>query len=185
MPTVTTDQKDRSITIQATPTLHWDANNQITGVTFSYSETSSDPNMPNVVNETNGNIDLTHLPNNANYTDNVDVIINLTCSATGPNGNSLVVEFAPTSPSPGPIWFCNVPPPGGPKDPTPIATPPSMAIGANSLSQVYIDDNQADGGASYCFCMAVVVPSVGTTPFTIDPIITGKGNSNSSFMLSS
>lgn len=183
MPILTSDQKDRSITIQATPTLHANSSGQITSVTFAYEETASDPNMQNVVNETTGDINLSHLPSNSRYTDNVDILINLVTPVTGPQGLNYDVRFATTSEGNGPIWFCAVPPPGGPKDPTPIPTPSDMSIGANSSTQVYLNDDQADGGSSYCFCMAVVVPSVSATPFTIDPIITGKGGSNS-FMLS-
>lgn len=180
---VTLDQEDRSITIQATPTLNYDMNEGLTSVTFSYEETDSRPNMQNVVNEQTGDIDLTRLPPNAKYTDNVDVIINLVTSIPLPNGNSITVNFAPATPSPGAIWFCAVPPPGGPKDPTPIATPAGMSIGENTASQVYLNDDQADGGSDYCFCMAVVVPSLSSSTYTIDPIVTGKGT-NSSFMLS-
>jgi len=174
MPTVTTDQTDRSITIQATPVLKFDANGTLTGVDFTYVQTGSDPNMPGMVNQQNGNINLRNMPANHNYTDNVDITIDLITSASG-----YAVNFATASQGNGPIWFCV-----SETDPTPIATPADMSCGANSTSQVYIDDDQSDGGSSYSFCMGVMVPALSSTPFTIDPIISTKGT-NSSFMLKS
>lgn len=185
---VSTTQKDRCLTITASPTLSWNSNGQLTGVTMSYQQGSSDPNMPGAVNPIKGNINLMGMPANNSYTDNVDITINLDDStALGPNGTKVPVRFAYTTESngdgTGPIWFCAMPQPGRAKDPKQIATPSGMIIGENNSSQVYINDDQADGGSSYCFCLAVVVPSASATPWTIDPIITGKG-SNSSFMLS-
>jgi hypothetical protein len=174
MPTVSTDQTDRTLTIQATPVLQFDGNGTLTGVDFTYAQTGSTPNMPNMVNQQNGNINLRNMPSNHNYTDNVDITINLTTTASGYG-----VQFASSSQGNGPIWFCV-----SATDPTPIPTPANMSCGANTSSQVYIDDNQSDGGLSYSFCMGVMVPALSSTPFTIDPIVTGKGQNSSSFMLS-
>lgn len=184
----TDDPVDRTLSITAKPSLIWDANGMVTSVTFAYSQGPSNPNMPNAVNETNGNINLKGMPANSNFTNNVDITINLDDStALGPNGAHVTVRFAlPTESNndgTGPIWFCATPAPGDPKNPAAIATPTGMSIGENSITQVYINDDQADGGSSYSFCMAVVVPSsTSTTPITIDPVITGKGKNT--FMLS-
>lgn len=183
----TSGQQDRLLTITATPTLNWNASGQLTGVTMSYSQYTSTPNMPNMVNPRTGDINLRNMPANNNFTDNVDITINLDDStAVGPNGAHVAVRFAyPTESNgdgTGPIWFCATPQPGQPKNPAQIPNPPGMSTGENTSSQVYLNDDQPDGGSSYSFCLALVVPSVSGTPITIDPIVSGKGKT-STFML--
>lgn len=181
MPVTTTD-KDRTLTITASPTLTWDGSVP-TKATMSYSQGASDPNMPGVVNPANGRINLRALPPASGYTTNVDITIMLdTTTAKDPNGNPIAVRWALAGEGNGAIWFCATPQPGKQKDTTPISVD-LMTLTRTSDTQLDIDDNQALGGSDYTFCMGLTVPSISTTPLLIDPIVTGKGT-NTSFMLS-
>jgi hypothetical protein len=187
MPTVT-DVQDRTLAITATPTLNWSGNSAtgwfLSSITMAYSQTGSNPTMNGVVNSGNGNINLHNMPPNSSFTDNVDITFTLdTSQCKDPNGNSIGVRWAQTSEGNGPIWFCATPPPHQPKNTNPI-TVSGMTLGRTSDTVIYLDDDQGDNGSSYTFCLGVTVPSVSNVPFTIDPVISGKGQNTNSFMLS-
>ena len=172
----------RTLNITCTPTLVWRPDGSI-GATMAYSQGTSVPNMPNVVNPANGNINLGRMPNNKNYTNNVDVNITLDSShCVDQNGNSIGVRWAyPNEGNPpndiGCIWFVNTPPQGQPKDTTAIAVP-GMSTGRTSDSLVFIDDNTPMAGPAYSFCMAIVIPSRSNYYITIDPVVSGKGGTS-------
>ncbi len=184
---------DRTLSLTATPTLIWNGPNNITA-TIDYNQTASVPNMPNVVTKKTGQIDLSHLPSNANYTSNVDIMITLDASALkDPSGNSVpaqwgVANLDPQNGSPWSgvppmtpwAWFCaNPPSPGAQYNTTPILIPNMISI-RNSDSVVFIDDNAAIGSGNYTFCLGLVLllPSGARYFITIDPSIVGKGITN-------
>lgn len=176
------DLQDRTLAITASPTLIWDPCGDLTGATMAYAQTGSNPTMNGVVNSGNGRINLHNMPKNSAFTDNVDITITLdTSTAKDPNGNSIAVRWAETTEGSGPIWFCATPQPGQQKNTTPISVT-GMTLGRTSDTVIYINDDQADGGSDYTFCLGITVPSVSSSPITIDPIVTGKGT-KSSFML--
>ncbi len=178
---------DRTLSLTATPTLIWNGPNDI-GATMAYQQTASVPNMPNVVDRRTGQIDLSHLPNNANYTSNVDIMITLDASGLiDPSRNTVPAAWAvagdpvnnpmngvpPNTPW---AWFCaNPPSPGAQYNTTPILIPNMTSI-RNSDSVVFIDDNAAVGTGNYTFCLGLVLWPAGRRYFiTIDPSIVGKG----------
>ena len=181
---------DRTLSLTATPTLVWNGPNNITA-TMAYQQTASVPNMPNVVDRRTGQIDLSKLPNNANYTSNVDIMITLDTSALkDPNNNSVPAQWGvatvdPQNGSPWSgvppmtpwAWFCANPPPNSTTyNTTPILIPNMIAI-RNSDSVVFIDDNAAVGSGNYTFCLGLVLllPNGARYFITIDPTIIGKG----------
>lgn len=184
---------DRTLSVTATPTLVWNGANDITA-TMAYAQTASVPNMPNVVDRRTGQIDLSKLPSNANYTSNVDIMITLDASALRDrSGNSIPAQWGaasldPQIPPPGGhwsgvppktpwAWFCANPPANSPTyDTTPILIPNMIAI-RNSDSVVFIDDNAAIGTGNYTFCLGLVLLLGGGNRYfiTIDPTIIGKG----------
>lgn len=180
------EQQDRTVSITCTPTLVWISSTPPYNIeaTMVYTQTGSSPNMPGAVNQQSGDIDLKHLPKNANYTDNVDIYLTLdTSQLKDPNGNSVVGRWAKSGegadPGMGAAWFINMPPP---VNYTPIATPTGMSIDRQSDTLVVIDDDTADGGQSYAFCTAITLPDYGSYFIAFEPVISGKG-SNSNFML--
>lgn len=191
MPTVKselgTDPVDRTLSITVTPVLVW---NRVSppdiGATISYAESDSTPNMPNIVNEQTGAINLSRMPANHNYTDNVDITLTLdTSQLRDSNGNPITGRWALASEGAnGFCWFCTVnatPPPAYSTTPTTIT---GMSTSRSSDTVILINDDTADGGPSYAFCLGLVLPGFNNYYITIDPIISTKGT-NSSFMLKS
>jgi hypothetical protein len=180
---------DRTLSITATPTLIWHGPDNI-GANLSYQQTGSVPNMPNAVNRQTGFIDLSKMPANSNYTNNVDIMITLDASGLrDPSGNTVPAAWANvgdpvTNPMNGVppntpwAWFCATPPPGFPYVTTPVLIP-NMASIRNSDSVVFIDDNTPLTSAYYIFCLGLVLWPAGRRYFiTIDPIVGGKGAGN-------
>lgn len=173
---------DRTLNITCVPTLIWQPNGEI-GAGMAYSQGTSVPNMPGVVDR-QGTIRLKNMPANNNYTDNVDIMFTLDASGcVDQYGNSIGVRWAyPTEGNPpndvGCCWFVANVPPGGTKDTTAISIP-GMTTGRTGDSVVFIDDNTPDdapGNTSlYTFCLAIVIPSRSNYYITIDPTIVGKG----------
>jgi hypothetical protein len=181
---------DRTLSLTATPTLIWHGADNI-GANMTYTQTGSVPSMPNVVNNHTGMIDLSRLPANADYTDNVDITITLDASGLrDPQGNPVRAQWAnvgdpqttggnwngvpPMTPW---AWFCANPPPNAS---TYVTTPvliPNMVSIRNSDTVVSIDDNTPINSGSYIFCLGLVLlrPNGARYFITIDPVIGGKG----------
>lgn len=177
-----TGQQDRTLSITCTPTLVWTSSvpPYNIGATMTYAETGSNPNMPNVVDRQTGDINLRNMPNNANFTDNIDIYLTLdTSQLRDPNGNAVRGRWANagegSQPGMGAAWFINMPPP---INYTPITVPAGMVIDRQSDTLVVIDDNTADGSPSLAFCTALVLPDYGSYFIAFEPIISGKGPGN-------
>lgn len=186
-PTTTTD---RTLSITCTPTLIWNSSSPPynIGATIVYAQTGSNPNMPNVVDRQTGDINLRNMPNNANFTDNIDIYLTLdTSQLKTPNGAPVTGRWAMagegSQPGMGAAWFINIPQPGGPINYTPIAVPTGMTIDRQSDTLVVIDDNTPDGSPTYAFCTAIVLPDYGNYFISFEPLISTKGKGSNQFML--
>lgn len=181
---------DRSLTINATPTLTW-SGSTVTGVSMSYDQGPSQPPMKNVVDKKTGFIDLSKMPVDNGYTDNIDILMTLCSSGiVDPGGNPVEMTWGnlgdPTNnpmtgtpPNTPWAWFCQTPPLGQPYDRTPISVA-NMAMVRTSDTVVTIDDNTPLTSASYVFCLGLVLwPITVRQFFTIDPIIGTKGKGTS------
>jgi len=196
--TTDTDKKDRKLEITCTPTLIWHSTdpNDI-GATMAFSETSSDPNMPNVVNETTGNISISGMPANSNYTENIDITLVLDPSQLkDSNGDPLtgdhVARWAHSDEGPtytkadggtghlGYCWFCQITDSStGAYAISPPIDIDDMTISRPDHLKILIDDNTPDGSPSYAFCMAFVLEGFDNYYISIDPIISSKGTKGS------
>lgn len=182
---------DRTLGITATPTLIWnDGTYNNIGATMAYTQTSSVPNMPNKVDKKSGQIDLSHMPSNSNYTNNVDIIMTLDASALRDlSGNPLPAQWSqvgditswtgspPTTPW---CWFCANPPPGSSQYNHDQIDVLNMTTVRNSDSVVFIDDNTLIGTGNFTFCLGLtlLLPTGARYFITIDPAIVGKGVTN-------
>jgi hypothetical protein len=164
--------EDRTLAITVTATSNWFSPGNL-GANITYSQTGSNPNMPNVVKRNTGNIDLRHMPKNSKFTDNVDITLTLDDQITDESGNSLAARWAyadeGTPPSQGFCWFTV-----SETDPT-IITIPGMSTARMSETSILIDDSTPDSATPYTFRMGLVVPSLNDYYITIDPVIVGKG----------
>jgi hypothetical protein len=177
---------DRTLSLTATPTLIWNGPDNISA-NMTYTQTGSDPNMPNVVDRRTGFINLSAMPANKKYTNNIDITITLDASGLkDPSGNAIPASWAnvgdpvnnpmngvaPNTPW---AWFCATPPKGQPYVTTPVLIP-NMASIRNSDTVVFIDDNTPVTAANYIFCLGLLLWPAGRRYFiTIDPIVGGKG----------
>lgn len=179
---------DRTLGITATPTLVWnDGTYNNIGATMAYTQTSSVPNMPNKVDKKSGQIDLSHMPSNSNYTNNVDIIVTLDASALRDlSGNPLAAQWSqvgdiigwngapPTTPW---CWFCANPLPGSSQYDHNQIDVLNMTTVRTSDSVVFIDDNTLIGTGNFTFCLGLtlLLPTGARYFITIDPTIVGKG----------
>lgn len=196
-------KKDRKLTIQCTPTLIWNGTNPPNiGATMAFADTASDPNMPGAVNSVTGDIDISNMPKNTKYTDNIDITLLLdTSNLKDANGNPLtgdpVARWAHSDEGPtytdakgktqhlGYCWFCQI---TDLQKRQYIISPPidiaKMSISRPDHLNVLIDDNTADGSPAYAFCMAFVLPGYDDYYISIDPLISSKsGGGDPPFML--
>jgi hypothetical protein len=195
--------KDRKLKITVTPTLVWNSTNPPNiGATVEFSQDNgeTDPAMPGVVDPTTGKIDISNMPANDKYTDNIDIKIKLdTSQMKNADGTKLTGKARWAESDEGPYqwngtsgdlgfgWFClmNASPP-----PAYSAVPPTtitgMSFSRSSDNDLQIDDDTPDGSDEYAFCVAFVLEGYSNYYISIDPIITTKGTgSNSAFMLKS
>lgn len=183
---------DRSFGVIVTPTLHWSDPHNCTS-TQQYTQSSSTPQMPPVVNRATGQIDLRTLPANANYTDKVLIQFTLDQSQLRDYyGNPLPAGSARwafnnegTAPSLGGCFFCAVYQLGGPVNTTPIQIP-NMRAGRTDetfASTVFIYYNPTltprNQPITLQFCLGLVLTSFSNYYITIDPQVVGKGGGTS------
>jgi hypothetical protein len=183
-------KSDRTIIMTCTPVLTYPSPGNYSA-TLTWTQTGGDPNSMNGRVDANGNIRLTNMPNNANYNDNVDITINLdTSRLVDENGNPVTgrfatsTEYSGTGPVTGYAWFCGIDANGNYNLDAPI-TIDGMSATRESDTQVLINDDTADNGPSYAFCLGLVLTSLSNSPYyiTLDPTITTKSTRTTSFML--
>jgi hypothetical protein len=182
---------DRSYNLIVTPTLVWqDANN--VGASIAYSQGTSTPQMPPIVNPGTGEINLRNLPANANYTNNVLITITLDQSQlrdingnTLPGGGRWAYDNEGTAPSKGGCFFCAVYQLGAPANTAPIQIP-NMRAGRTdttpgSTVYIYYNPGQVRQGQPITlqFCLGLVLPNFGNYYITIDPQVKGTGTGTS------
>ncbi|WP_340589127.1 hypothetical protein [Erythrobacter alti] len=188
-------QQERTLTIKCTPTLVWYAADSI-GATMAYEETASNPNMPNAVNPVTGDISIRHMPQNARFTDNIDITLVLdTSQLKDQNGNPLtgsnVARWALpseggtyTEPSGqqkhfGYFWFCQLNDAAHRAyDASKPVTIDGMEVARTDDLHILIDDDTPSTAPAYAFCMAFVLPEYNNYYITIDPVISSRGVGN-------
>ncbi|QKG71890.1 hypothetical protein [Erythrobacter mangrovi] len=195
-----TDLKDRKLKLTVTPTLVWNGTNppDITAtIEFSQDNDDTDPPMPGVVDPTTGKIDISDMPVNDKYTDNIDITIKLDASKMkNADGTKLTGKARWAEADEGPYqwngtsgdlgfgWFCQMnasPPPL--YNPIPPATIPNMTLTRKDDTTLEIDDNTPDNSPEYAFCVAFVLEGYNNYYISIDPILTTKNTGSNSFML--
>ena len=169
--------KDRTLEIMVTPTLSWFVNT-IVGSFTTYVQTGSKPRMDAVVNQMSGYIDLSSMPDDPDYNDNVDITLTLnTQYLKDQNGIDMQARFAKDGegelPGEGALWFCKNAV-NGRKDVTPITVPDMHVIRRNDKT-VIIDDDTPLASPPYTFCMGIVLPTRNNEFVLIDPILSTKG----------
>lgn len=199
----TPTKKDRKLKVICKPTLIWldtDPNHLNIQATAEFTQDDgvgiTDPPMAGVVSPL-GKIDISKMPKDNKYSDNIDVTFLLdtslmknadgtaltggarwACTDEGdyplPGGGSIKVGFG---------WFCN-PNPNAPSgyDPVPPITIPNMTFSRKNDNVLEIDDNTTVGTPQYGYCIAFVLPGYGNYYISIDPLLTTKGT-RQSFML--
>jgi hypothetical protein len=181
-------KSDRTIIMTCTPVLTYPSPGNF-GATVTFTQSGGDPNGMNGRVDANGNIRLTNMPSNANYNHNVDITIELdTSQLVDQNGNSVVgrwalaTESSGTGPGTGFCWFCGVNADGSYNASLPI-TIDGMTTSRTGDTEVLINDDTADDGPSYAYCLGLVLPDFNNYYITLDPRITTKDLQSASFML--
>ncbi|WP_285709094.1 hypothetical protein [Erythrobacter oryzae] len=187
--TTDTDTMDRQITMLCTPTLVWNADGSI-GATIAFTQTNGVPAAMNGRIGSDGSIDLTAMPNDPAYNDNIDITIMLDTSRMVTQDGSQPVagrwalpdEFSGSGPVTGYGWFCGTDANGNYSASVPI-TIPDMSFVRVSDTELVIDDDTPDNAPAYAYAMGLVLPGYSNYYMTIDPRITTKTTNTSSFML--
>lgn len=196
-------KKDRSVTVVVTPTLVWHSTNppNVTA-TIEYSVSSSDPTGTAVVDPNTGWINISHMPPNSGYTDNIDMTLQLdTSKMKDASGNLLTGDATPRWAKSGEGqtytdsngktqhlgygWFCNITSLGPPLkyDISPPISIDKMSFKRPHDLKLEIDDKTPDDSPAYAFMMAFVLPATDKYWISIDPLISGKNVGSNSFML--
>lgn len=187
--TTETDTLDRQITMLCTPTLVWRADGSI-GATIAFTQTNGVPAAMNGRIASDGSIDLTNMPHDDNYNDNIDVTIMLDTSRMVTQDGSQPVagrwalpdEFSGTGPVTGYGWFCGTDANGAYSASVPI-TIPDMSFVRVSDTEMVIDDDTPENSPTYAYAMGLVLPGYANYYMTIDPRITSKTTTGARFML--
>ena len=198
------DKKDRKLTITVTPTLHWNSTDPL-DITASIAFAASDckPADTATVDSATGKIDISHMPRDTGYNENIDIKLSLdTSKMKDANGNPLTGKATPrwAKDDEGPTytdskgktkhlgfgWFCKINDLGPPLDydVSPPISIDKMKFKRSDGTELLIDDDTPDASPAYAFMMAFVLPGSNDYYISIDPILTNKGlGSNDSFML--
>lgn len=182
------DVNDRQITMTCTPVLQIHSANNI-DATFTFAQNNGVPQAMNGRVSSDGSIDLTNLPADPNYNDNIDITIMLdTSQLVDQNGNPVAGrwaqpgEFSGTGPVTGYGWFCGTDANGNYSAAVPI-TVPDMTFLRMSDTELVIDDDTPDNAPGYAYAMGLVLPNYGNYYITLDPRITTKTSLGTGFML--
>lgn len=189
--TTETDTLDRQITMTCTPVLIWYDDGSI-GANVTFSQTGGVPSAMAGRVDSHGAIDLTNMPVDAAYNDNIDVTINLDTSQMVDRNRIAVAgrwataeEYSGEGPVTGFCWFCGTDANGNYSSAVPI-TIPGMATVRLSPTAVLINDDTPDAGPAYAYCLGLVLPDLPNQNgyyITIDPRITSKTSVGIGFML--
>jgi len=186
--TTETDVNDRQITMTCTPVLVWNTDGSI-GATFTFSQSNGVPDAMNGRVGSDGSINLTAMPQDNNYNDNIDITIMLdTSRMVDQSGNPVAGrwaysnEWSGTGPVTGFGWFCGTDGNGNYAASVPIAIP-GMQFQRNSDNELVIDDDTPDNAPGYAYAMGLVLPNNGNYYITLDPRITTKTSVGTNFML--
>nr|WP_298897150.1 hypothetical protein [uncultured Altererythrobacter sp.] len=195
-------KKNRKLKIKCAPTLEWISSTKPydIGATMAFDEDDKDtePSMPGVVS-TDGDIDISDLPANDDYNDNIDITFKLeTGGILGPDGKKIkgkvrwayATEGAYTyegeSGDTGYGWFCKLndnPPPA--YDKLPPQTIEGMSFVRNGDGSIEIKDDTPDGTPGFGYCVGFVLEDYDNYYISIDPRVSSKGVLNANFMLKS
>lgn len=183
-----TGLNDRQIAMICMPVLVWNSANDI-GATFSFTQTIGMPAAMNGRVGSDGSIDLTNMPADPAYNDNIDVTIMLdTSRMVDQNGNPVAGrwaqadEYSGTGPVTGFGWFCGTDANGNYSASVPI-TIPNMSFLRMGDTELMINDDTPDNAPAYAYAMGLVLPNNGDYYITLDPRITSKTKVGTGFML--
>lgn len=184
-----TSASDRTITMTCTPTLVWHPDGSIGATVVFTQNAGAPPEMMGRVGS-DGSINLTNMPHNPAYSDNVDVTIMLDTSQLVTQDGSQPVagrwaqanEYSGTGPVTGFGWFCGTDANGNYTSATPITIPGMAFIRANDL-ELLLDDDTPDNAPAYAYALGLVLPAYSNYYITIDPRITNKTSVGNRVML--
>jgi hypothetical protein len=166
---------DRTLEIQVNATSNWTANGL--GANISYQITGSNPSFPNAITDPQGDIDLSAMPTDPNFTDNIDITFTLNAAMTDQNGNALPARWAVAGEGSGVYdipegfcWFC-----AAPGNTRPMSVAGMNTLRNGDLSVTINDDTPDNDAAQYFFCLGLVALLPETHFITIEPVISGKG----------
>ena len=187
--TTETDTLDRQITMTCTPMLIWYDDGSI-GATVTFTQTGGVPAAMNGRVDSHGAIDLTNMPTDDAYNDNIDVTINLDTSQMFDRDHQNAVagrwataeEYSGEGPVTGFCWFCGTDANGNYSSAVPILIPGMVTERLNDTA-VLINDDTPDAGPAYAYCLGLVLPNNNGYYITIDPRITSKTSVGIGFML--
>lgn len=179
---------DRKISMTVLPTLIWHSDSNIEA-TFGVTQTYGEPAAMNGRVAANGAIDITNMPSDAAYSDNIDVTITLDDSQMiDPSGNQISGRWATDTEGSGDgravgyCWFCGEDANGNYDPWTPI-TISGMSTSRLNNMQFLINDDTPDAGPAYDYCMGLVLSGHNDYYITLDPRITTKTSVGIGFML--
>ena len=187
--TTETTTADRTISMTCTPVLVWHSATDI-GATYTFTQTSGAPAAMLGRVGSDGSINLTNLPADPAYSDNIDIAIMLdTSQLRSQDGTSAVQgrwaqpdEFSGSGPVTGYGWFCGTDANGN-YSASVIVTIPDMGIYRVGDGELMINDDTPDNAPAYAYAMGLVLPDYGNYYITIDPRITSKTSVGIGFML--
>jgi hypothetical protein len=170
---------NRYIAVRWTPTLVYSGSDITATWTTSMLFTSPSSMLTRV--DSSGNINLQGMPKGDNFTDNVDIMIQLdTSEMVDQSGNPVAGRWALANESPGDGtpgghgWFCGNKPDGS-YEPNLAAKIPGMSIIRIGDDQVLIKDETPDNDPGYAYCLGLFVPARNYF-MRLDPRITSKTN---------
>lgn len=158
---------------QVIPTLNIDAPDIL------FEQTIGHPSGMNGRVDDHGDINLTNMPLDPAYNDNVDITINLdTSNLYEPTGKRVAGRWAFAEESSGQgetgfAWFCGIDDQGKYTTKKSIDVP-GMRIERLNDVQLRIYDDTPDTASTYAYAIALVLPGYNNYYITIDPRITSK-----------
>jgi len=169
----------RKVHITCTPTLIWYNDSHIEA-TVVFTQTYGEPAAMNGRVAADGAIDLTNMPEDKSYNDNIDVTINLDDSRmVDPHGNHIAgrwaydTEYSGTVEVTGYGWFCEIDANGKSIPSHPIKVD-NMAISRLNDTSILIEDNTPELMPPHEYCLGLVLSGHNNYYMTIDPRITTK-----------
>jgi hypothetical protein len=184
-----TGLNDRQIAMICKPVLVWHSATNI-GATYTFIQIIGMPAAMNGRVGSDGSIDLTNMPADPAYNDNIDVTIMLDTSLMVTQDGTQAVagrwaqagEYSGTGPVTGFGWFCGTDANGNYSASVPI-TVPNMAFNRLGDNELMINDDTPDNAPGYAYAMGLVLPDYSDYYITLDPRITSKTSVGGNFML--